>query len=101
MKFDTEYHDRILQVLIEAVCKASMGDDKLMLVKVGEVADAALDLIALFAATSTETQTPAQRRQFTDECGKKLIRKLVGVQTDIARHGLPPSMQVLREGDIN
>lgn len=100
VEFDPEYHDRILTALTQAVIKTSMNNDRACVVQSAEVAEAALDLISMFTSASSQTSTPAKRREFADRMAKKLIGKLVAFQAQCAAEGgFPGGWVTLNDDD--
>lgn len=82
-----EYEARLNTALFKAVLEVSMDPKtKVPVIRNGEVIDASLKLIAMLAATSSETSSPKKAREFTEVLAKQL-QNLIAASQKISEKG--------------
>jgi hypothetical protein len=82
---DLEYQGRIAAAMLEAVFHASHDPvTKVVAVRNGEIAVAALTQIAYFAADSDVSSSPTKKRQFCDAVAKRLFNLIGEIRRDEA-----------------
>lgn len=82
---DLEYQGRIAAAMLEAVFEASHDPaTKVVAVRNGEIAVAALTQIAYFAADSDVSSSPTKKRQFCDAVAKRLFNLIGEIRRDEA-----------------
>ena len=82
---DLEYQGRIAAAMLEAVFQASHDPvTKVVAVRNGEIAVAALTQIAYFAANSDVSSSPTKKKQFCDAVAKQLFNLIGEIRRDEA-----------------
>jgi len=102
MEMDYEYRNRISKAILDAIVKTSMSEDgSVSLMRSGEIVDACVITIVAFIASLSDTQSPTGRRNAVDQIRKKMLRRLVIFQEDVAKHGMPKNFSVVTEKDFH
>jgi hypothetical protein len=86
---DREYQTRMYEAIAEAVISASLDPEKnVAFVRTGEVTVACLMQIAVMAATSQATSSPAKTRKFCDAASWRLGSLIASARQSIEKDGL-------------
>lgn len=75
--YDHAYRDRMRDVMYKAAVDASPASEPGRAdIKIGEMVDAALDIVAAIVAMSEMVRTPREMREFLDKVSKDLRRRI-------------------------
>jgi hypothetical protein len=93
-----EYFVRLQAALSDALLSTSLDKEtNTAMLLSGEIVTAAINLIALGAATSKHVDTPAKLRLFSEECAKRIRVAIQQVQEAKREGKLPPIEVVHRD----
>ena len=83
------YQERVETAMIEAIVSAVRSEDGATATLLsGEIVQACLNIAALMAGTSKATDTPRRTREFAEECGATIRRRVAAVREKRAAGGL-------------
>jgi len=80
--YDDEFEEHLVDVITTAIAEASMVTDaQVMMLRTGETASALLTVLAsVLALSPAAVRSPTALRKTVDELGKRLRRRVAGVQ---------------------
>jgi hypothetical protein len=85
---DEEYQAAVEQAIFCAILDASKRPDRTCLVTVAPVVQAMLNTLALLMAAGPATNTPQRTREFCEELGKRLRKRIVAMKAERAAGSL-------------
>jgi hypothetical protein len=93
---DEDYFQRLQDALLAALLQVSRDpDSKVAMVRSAELVSACINLIGIFAASSTAVDTPEKLKLFAQECAWRIARSILKTQ-ELAAAGELPTITAVR-----